>query len=73
MHAVTAEDHGFQFMSGQTKDYKFDICRFSAMHTAYRSNGKDWLAQSQGKATCISMDRLRCSTLNIQRRFFVIG
>jgi hypothetical protein len=31
-----AVDRGFESQSGQTNDYKIDICCFSAMHTALR-------------------------------------
>ena len=36
-----AVDHGFDLRSGQTKDYKIDICMFSVNHAALRSNNKD--------------------------------
>ena len=31
-------DRGLKHWSGQTKDYKIDICRFSAKHEALRRN-----------------------------------
>jgi hypothetical protein len=37
----------FVTQSGQTKDYKIDICCFSAKHTALRRKSKDWLALNQ--------------------------
>jgi hypothetical protein len=40
-------DRGFENQSGQTKDYKIDVCCFSAKHTALRRNIKDWLARNQ--------------------------
>jgi hypothetical protein len=38
---------GLKPRSGQTKDYKIDICCFSTKHVALRSKNKDWLAQNQ--------------------------
>ena len=32
---------GFEFRSGQTKDYKTGICYFSAKHTLSMSKSKD--------------------------------
>jgi hypothetical protein len=45
--ASSAEDCGFEPWSGQTEDYKIDICYFSAKHAALRRKIKDWLAQNQ--------------------------
>ena len=45
--ASSVVDRGFKPQSGQNKDYKIDICCFSAKHTALRSKSKDWLAQIQ--------------------------
>jgi hypothetical protein len=33
--------------SGQTKDYKIDICCFSGKYTTLRCTSKDWLARNQ--------------------------
>ena len=44
--ASSAVDRGFEPWSGQTKDYKIDICCFSSKHAALRSRSKDWLAQN---------------------------
>jgi hypothetical protein len=38
---------GFEPRSGQTKDYKIDICCFSAKHAALMRKSKDWLARNQ--------------------------
>ena len=38
---------GFEFRSCRTKDYKIDICCFSAKHTISRSKNKDWLARNK--------------------------
>jgi hypothetical protein len=38
---------GFEPRSGQTKEYEFGICCFSAKHTALRRKCKDWLARNQ--------------------------
>jgi hypothetical protein len=42
---------GFQPRSDETKDYKIDICYFSAKRTALRSKSKDWLARNQNNAS----------------------
>jgi len=47
MLASSAVDHGFQPLSGRTKDYKISICHLSAKDAAFRSKSKDWLAQNQ--------------------------
>ena len=38
-----AVDRGFEPQSGQTNDYKIDICYFSAMHTALRLKSNIYL------------------------------
>jgi hypothetical protein len=38
---------GFESRLGQTKDYKIDICCFSAKHEAFRRKSKDRLASKQ--------------------------
>ena len=46
--ASSAVDRGFDPRSGQTKDYKFGICCFSAKHTALRRKSNlDWLVRNQ--------------------------
>ena len=45
--ASSAVDHGVDPRSGQTKDYKFGMCCFSAKHAALRRKSKDWLARNQ--------------------------
>jgi len=40
-------DRGFEYQSGQTKDYKIGICCFSAKHAALWRKSKDWLTQNQ--------------------------
>ena len=45
--AMSAVDRGFEPRSSQTKDYKIDMCCFSAEHAALRRKGKDWLARNQ--------------------------
>ena len=42
-----AIDLGLEPQSGQTKDYKIDICCFSTKHAAFRWKSKDWLARNQ--------------------------
>ena len=43
--ASSAVDRVFEPRSGQTKDYKIDICHFSAKHAALWRKSKDWLAR----------------------------
>ena len=45
----SAVNNGSSYMSGQTKDYWYNIgiCYFTPKHTALRSNNKDWLALNQ--------------------------
>jgi hypothetical protein len=45
--SLSAVDRGFESWTGQTKDYKIDICCFSSKHTALMRKSKDWLAQNQ--------------------------
>ena len=45
--AFSVKDCGFKSWSSQTKDYKNDMCCFSADHAALRSKNNDWLAQNQ--------------------------
>jgi hypothetical protein len=49
--ASSAVDHGFEPRSGQTKDYEFGICCFSAMHAALRRNSKEWLDRRQNEVS----------------------
>jgi hypothetical protein len=49
--ASRAVDRGFEPLSGQTKDYKFCICCFSAKHAAIRRKSKDWLARNQNNVS----------------------
>jgi hypothetical protein len=44
-----AVDSGFEPISGPTKDYKIDICCFSAKHTSLKRKNKDWLAEKRIK------------------------
>ena len=43
MFALSAVDRGFEPRSCQTKDYKIDLCCFSAKHAALTSKNNDWL------------------------------
>jgi len=47
MLASSEVDCGFEPRSGQTKDYKIDICCFFAKHAALKRKSKDWLSQNQ--------------------------
>ena len=57
MFASSAVDRGFEFRSGQTKDYEIDICCFFSKHTALKGKNKDWLAgiriMCSSGATCL--------------------
>ena len=44
-------DRGFEPRSGQTKDYKIDICGFPDKHAALRRKRKDWLARNQNNVS----------------------
>ena len=48
-------DRVFEPRSGQTKDYKIDICCFTAKHAALRRKIKDWL-MCPSEVTCLSAD-----------------
>ena len=45
--ASRAVDRGFELRSGQTKDYKFGRCCFSAKHAALRRMSNDLSARNQ--------------------------
>ena len=47
MFTSSAVDRGLKPRSGQTKDYKIDLCCFSAKHALLRRKSKDWLARNQ--------------------------
>ena len=49
--ASSAVDRGFEFRSGQTKDYNIGICCFCAKHLALRRKSKDWLARNQNNVS----------------------
>jgi hypothetical protein len=44
--ASSVIDRGFDPRSGQTKDYKINICCFSDKHAALRNKSKDWLTRN---------------------------
>jgi hypothetical protein len=50
----SAVDRGFEPWSSQTKDYKINICCFSAKHAALRSKSKDLLDQNQNNVSAWS-------------------
>ena len=55
--ASSGEDCGFEPRSGQTKDYKIGICRFTAKHAALSKAG--WLGiriMCPSGATCLPAD-----------------
>jgi hypothetical protein len=49
--ASSAIDRGFEPWSGQTKDYTFGICYFSAKHAALRRRREDWLGRNQNNVS----------------------
>jgi hypothetical protein len=49
--ASSAVDCWFEPRTGQTKDYKIDICCFSAKHAALRRKSKDWLVRNQNNVS----------------------
>ena len=49
--ASSAVDRGFKPWLGQTRDYKFGICCFSAKHAALSRKRKDWLAETQNNVS----------------------
>ena len=51
MLASSVVDHGFESLSGNTKDYKMDICCFSAKHAPLRRKSTDWLARNQNNVS----------------------
>ena len=44
---LSVKDHRFDPGSGQSKDYKIDICCFFAKHAVLRNKSRDWLALNQ--------------------------
>ena len=51
MLASSVIDRGFEFRSGQTKDYKIGICCFSAKHAALMRKSNDWLVRNQANVS----------------------
>jgi hypothetical protein len=47
MLGLSAVDREFEPRSGHTKDFKIDMCCFSAKHTTLRRKNTDWLARNQ--------------------------
>ena len=45
--ASSVVDRGFEPRSVQTKNYKINICCFSAKHTTLRRKNKGWLARNE--------------------------
>ena len=63
MLTLSAVDFGFKSPSGQTKNYKIDICSFSAKQAALRRKSQGWLARNQGNGSewgDLSIHRLLC-------------
>jgi hypothetical protein len=49
--ALSVVDRGFEPRSGQTKDYKFGICCFSAKHAALRNDNKNhWRCEFESQS-----------------------
>jgi hypothetical protein len=51
MLASSVVDRGFELRSGQTKDYKIGMSRFSAKHAVLSRKSKDWLARNQNSVS----------------------
>jgi hypothetical protein len=51
MLASIAVDRRFEPRPGQTKDYKIDMCCFSAKHAASWRKNKDWSARNQNNVS----------------------
>jgi hypothetical protein len=51
MSASSVVDRRFEPRSDQTKDYRIDMCCFSAKHAAERRKNKDWLARNQNNVS----------------------
>jgi hypothetical protein len=49
--ASSVVDRRFEPRSDQTKDYRIDMCCFSAKHAAVRRKNKDWLARNQNNVS----------------------
>ena len=49
--ASSVVDRGLEPRSGQTKDYKIDICCFSAKHAPLMRKSKDWLTRNQNNVS----------------------
>ena len=49
--ASSAVDREFEFRSGQTKDYKINICCFTTNHAAFRLKSKDWLCSESANVS----------------------
>jgi hypothetical protein len=49
--ASGAIDCGYELRSCQTKEYKIDVCCFSAKNAALRRKSKDWLARNQNNVS----------------------
>ena len=60
MLSSSAVDRGFEFRSGQIKDYKISMCCFSAKHTdVSNKNMPFWLGiriMRPSEATCLPID-----------------
>ena len=51
MLGLSAVGREFEPRSGHTKDFKIDMCFFSAKHTALRRKSTDWLARNQNNVS----------------------
>ena len=55
MLTLGAVDRGVKHLSGQTKDYKIDICCFFVKHAVFRSKNRDWF-MCPSEVTCLLED-----------------
>ena len=59
----SAVDCGFEYRSGQMKDYTIGICCFSARHATLSGRNKDWLARNQDNVS-------ECDHISIRKLWF---
>ena len=53
-------DHGFDPLSGQTKDYEIAFCCFSAKHTVFKRNNTDWIVRNQDNVSAWNLSANCC-------------
>jgi hypothetical protein len=66
--STSVVDSGFDPQSGQAKNYKIGICRFSTKYAALRRKNKDWLVWNQNNVSEWS----NMSTRGLSRYLFIL-